>query len=59
MIRKVITRDKFAVSHVEALGVPFKAVLDEAVQKISKKYWTSNGGKQYKVRRRYHLRTSD
>ncbi|KAL8783802.1 MAG: hypothetical protein Q9195_009269 [Heterodermia aff. obscurata] len=61
-IRKVIERDKLALSHVEALDVPLKAVectLDEVVEKIRKYYRPSKGGKQYKVRWKYYLSTSD
>lgn len=61
-IRKVIERDKLALSHVEALDVPLKAVectLDEVVGKITKHYRPSNDGKQYKVRWRYYLSISD
>ena len=61
-IRKVIERDKLALSHVEALDGPLKAVectLDEVVEKITEHYRPSKGGKHYKVRWKYYLSTSD
>ena len=60
-IRKVIEKDKLALSHVEALDEPLKAVectLDEVVEKIRKHYRPSNDGEHYKVRWKYYLGAS-
>ena len=61
-IRKVIEKDKLALSHVRALDEPLRAVectLDEVVDKLIKQYRPTTDGKQYKIRWQYYLSNSD
>ena len=60
-IRKVIEKDKLALSNVQALDRPLKAVkctLDEVVDKLTKQYRPTSDGKHYKIRWQYYLSTS-
>ena len=61
-IRKVIKKDVLALKHVKALDQPWKAIestLDEVLDNLAKQCKPTSDGKQYKIRWRYYLITSD
>ncbi|KAF2235390.1 ankyrin [Viridothelium virens] len=61
-IRKVIEKDELALSHVNALDVPLKAVectLDEVANKLTSQFRPASDKKHYKIRWQYYFSTSD